>query len=109
MWLFFHKLGSPPWLYRLFSGSTLRWLVPASILGLTVGAVWGLLHTAPDFRQGNSYRILYVHAPSAVVALAGYCVMAFAGAVHLIWKMKLADVAMVAEALQRSADARAAR
>ena len=97
MWSFFHKLGSPPWLYRI-SGSILCWLVPASILGLTVGAVWGLLHTAPDFRQGNSYRILYVHAPSAVVALAGYYVMAFAGAVHLIWKMKLADVAMMAAA-----------
>jgi len=97
MWTFFHKLGSPPWLYRI-SGIILRWLVPAAVLGLMVGATWGLLYTAPDFRQGNSYRIIYIHVPAAVVALAGYYVMAIAGAVHLIWKMKIADMAMMAAA-----------
>ncbi len=95
MWSFFHKLGSPPWLYRI-SGSILRWLLPISLVGLAVGLVWGLLYTAPDFRQGNSYRIIYIHVPAAVVALAGYYVMAIAGAISLIWKMKMADVAMKA-------------
>ena len=61
-----------------------------SILGLTVGAVWGL-HTVPDFRQGSSYRIFYVHAPSAAVPLVAYYVRP----------------PEVAEALERSADARA--
>ena len=93
MWSFFHKLGSPPWLYRI-AGTILRWLLPVTILALCVGLVWGLLFTAPDFRQGNSYRIIYIHVPAAVVALAGYYVMALAGAVSLIWKMKMADVAL---------------
>jgi heme exporter protein C len=95
MWSFFHKLGSPPWLYRI-SGSILRWLLPVTLLALAVGVVWGLLFTAPDFRQGNSYRIIYIHVPASVVALAAYYVMAIAGAVSLIWKMKMADVAMKA-------------
>ncbi|MFO7551401.1 MAG: heme ABC transporter permease [Haliea sp.] len=93
MWSLFHKFGSPPWLYRL-SGSILRWLLPVTIIALVVGAVWGVLFTPPDFRQGNSYRIIYIHVPAAVVALAGYYVMAIAGAVSLIWRMKMADVAM---------------
>lgn len=93
MWSFFHKLGSPPWLYRI-SGSILRWLLPLTLLALVAGSVWGLLFTAPDFRQGNSYRIIYIHVPAAVVALAGYYVMAIAGAVSLIWRMKMADIAM---------------
>tara|TARA_R110002110_G_scaffold140056_2_gene327080 strand:- start:28506 stop:29252 length:747 start_codon:yes stop_codon:yes gene_type:complete len=93
MWSLFHKFGSPPWLYRL-SGSILRWLLPITIIALVVGAVWGVLFTPPDFRQGNSYRIIYIHVPAAVVALAGYYVMAIAGAVSLIWRMKMADVAM---------------
>jgi len=97
MWSFFHKLGSPPWLYAI-AGSILRWLMPLTIATLLVGAVWGLLFTAPDFKQGNSYRILYIHVPSAVVSLAGYYVMALAGAVSLIWRMKMADVAMRAVA-----------
>jgi heme exporter protein C len=65
-------------------------------MALCVGLIWGLLFTSPDFRQGNSYRIIYIHVPAAVVALAAYYVMAFAGAVSLIWKMKMADVAMKA-------------
>lgn len=97
MWSLFHKFGSPPWLYRL-SGSILRWLLPITVLALVGGAVWGLLFTPPDFRQGNSYRIIYIHVPAAVVALAGYYVMAIAGAVSLIWRMKMADVAMRASA-----------
>jgi heme exporter protein C len=93
MWSFFHKLGSPPWLYSI-AGSILRWLLPLTVIALASGLVWGLLFTAPDFRQGNSYRIIYIHVPAAVVALAAYYVMAIAGAVSLIWKMKMADVAM---------------
>lgn len=97
MWTLFHKFGSPPWLYKL-SGSILRWLIPLTLLALVVGAVWGVLFTPPDFRQGNSYRIIYIHVPAAVVALAGYYVMAIAGAISLIWRMKMADVAMRATA-----------
>ena len=95
MWSLFHKFGSPPWLYAI-AGTILRWLLPITLVALAVGVVWGLLFTAPDFRQGNSYRIIYIHVPAAVVALAGYYVMAMAGAVSLIWKMKMADVAMKA-------------
>lgn len=97
MWSFFHKLGSPPWLYTI-SGRILQWLLPLAILALVTGLTWGLLFTAPDFRQGNSYRIMYIHVPAAVVSLAGYYVMALAGAISLIWKMKIADVAMLAAA-----------
>lgn len=95
MWSFFHKLGSPPWLYAI-AGAILRWLLPVTLIALAVGLVWGVLFTAPDFRQGNSYRIIYIHVPAAVVALAGYYLMAIAGAVSLIWRMKMADVAMKA-------------
>jgi heme exporter protein C len=80
------------------SGQILRWLLPITVLALAVGLTWGLLYTAPDFRQGNSYRIIYIHVPAAVVALAGYYVMALAGAISLIWKMKMADIAMQAAA-----------
>ena len=69
MWSFFHKLGSPPGLYAI-SGTILRWLLPMTLVALFVASVWGLLYTAPDFRQGNSYRIIYIHVPAAVVALA---------------------------------------
>ena len=97
MWTFFHKLGSPPWFYNI-AGAVLRWLIPITSIALLCGAIWGLLYTSPDFRQGNSYRIMYFHVPAAVVALAGYYVMAIAGAICIVWKMKMAELAMRASA-----------
>ena len=97
MWSIIHKMGSPPWFFR-FSGTLVRWLLPVTISLLLVGAFWGLLVAPPDFRQGNSYRIIYIHVPAAVVALAGYYVMALAGAVSLIWRIKMADITMRAAA-----------
>jgi heme exporter protein C len=93
MWQIIHKMGSPPWFYRV-SGVLVRWLLPIVVAVLLVGSFWGLLVAPTDFRQGNSYRIIYIHVPAAVVALAGYYLMAFAGAVSLIWKIKMADLAM---------------
>ena len=97
MWKLIHKFGSPPWFYR-FATTAIRWLLPIVLVALLAGSVWGLLYAPPDFRQGNSYRIIYIHVPAAVVALAGYYVMAFAGLVSMVWKIKMADTAMRAVA-----------
>jgi heme exporter protein C len=97
MWKLIHKFGSPPWFYR-FATTAIRWLLPIVLVALLAGSIWGLLYAPPDFRQGNSYRIIYIHVPAAVVALAGYYVMAFAGLVSLVWKIKMADTAMRAVA-----------
>ena len=93
MWSIVHKMGSPPWFYR-FANGTIAWLLPIVLLALIVGCIWGLLIAPPDYRQGNSYRIIFIHVPAAVVALAGYYVMATAGLMSLVWKIKMADTAM---------------
>ena len=86
-------LLSAPGFYRA-SAPWLFWLGLASVLLLSVGAVWGLFFAPPDARQGDSYRIMFVHVPAAFVALANYYVMAVAGAVALVWRIRLAGVAM---------------
>lgn len=93
MWSFFHKLGSPRWFYDI-SGKIIPWLSLLVVGLLLWGSIWGLLFAPEDFKQGNSYRIIYIHVPSAVLSLAGYYIMAVAGAILLVWKMKLADIAM---------------
>ncbi|MBT6040010.1 MAG: cytochrome c biogenesis protein CcsA [Halieaceae bacterium] len=93
MWSIVHKMGSPPWFYR-FANGAIAWLLPIVLLALIVGGIWGLLIAPPDYRQGNSYRIIFIHVPAAVVALAGYYVMATAGLMSLVWKIKMADTAM---------------
>jgi heme exporter protein C len=72
----------------------LPWLTALSVLLLCTGTVWGLLFAPPDYQQGNSYRIIYMHVPSSILAQSSYMIMAVVGAIGLIWKIKLADVGM---------------
>ncbi|TXH99686.1 MAG: heme ABC transporter permease [Pseudorhodobacter sp.] len=92
-WTWFHKLGSPKWFYEI-SSVWLRGLSVAAILLILVGTVWGLAFAPPDYQQGNSFRIIYIHVPAAFLAQSCYLMMAVAGLVGLVWKMKLADVAL---------------
>jgi len=92
-WTWFHRLGSPRWFYQT-SGKWLPWLSLLAAGLLLLGLCWGLGFAPQDAKQGNSFRIIYIHVPASFLALAGYYVMAIAGAVGLIWKMKLADMVM---------------
>ncbi len=87
-----HKLGSPKWFYEM-SSKWLPWLAIVTTILLVTGLVWGLAFAPPDYLQGNSYRIIFVHVPSAFLAQAIYMMMAVAAGVHLIWKVKMADMA----------------
>ena len=96
-WVWFYRLGSPLWFYQ----TTTRWLPWLSLLAfilLATGLVWGLGFAPQDAKQGNSFRIIYMHVPASFLALAGYFLMAAAGAIGLIWKMKLSYMVMKAAA-----------
>lgn len=70
------------------------WLACLSVLLLVLGSIWGLAFAPPDFKQGNSYRIIFIHVPASFLALAGYYIMAISGAIGLIWRMKLSFMVM---------------
>ncbi len=92
---FWHKLGSPRWFYQISSG----WVTGfglAALLLLAAGTVWGLAFAPQDYQQGNSFRIMYVHVPAAMVSQSLYMGMGVAGVVLFVWRMKLADVAIAA-------------
>ncbi|MCS5593189.1 MAG: heme ABC transporter permease [Porticoccaceae bacterium] len=96
-WVWFYRLGSPLWFYQ----TTTRWLPWLSLLAfmlLATGLVWGLGFAPQDAKQGNSFRIIYMHVPASFLALVGYFLMAAAGAIGLIWKMKLSYMVMKAAA-----------
>ena len=91
MWQFFHKLGSPRWFFGI-STSLMPWLLWVGVAILAGGLVWGLAFAPQDYLQGNSYRIIFIHVPSAFLAQSVYIMMAVAALVTLVWRMKLADV-----------------
>lgn len=96
MWVWFSKLGSPRWFYQ-WSGHWLPWLYAAMIILFAIGLPWALLFVPPDYQQGETIRIMYVHVPVASISLACFPLMAVAGVITLVWRMKLAD--MVAKAV----------
>ena len=97
MFLWFHKLGSPPHFYRI-AGKWLPWLNWAFMLLLLAGLYGGLILAPPDYQQGESYRIIFIHVPAAWMSLFIYVVMAVCGAVIIVWRMKLAEVVLISSA-----------
>jgi len=94
---FFHRMASPPHFYAL-SEKLMPWLVVIFVL-LTAAGLYGGLYLAPsDYQQGDSYRIIYIHVPSAWMSLFIYIVMAVAGGIGLIWRIKLAEVVAISSA-----------
>ena len=85
----YHRLGSPKWFYEI-TEKWIPWLVGLSAIAGVVGLVWGLAYAPADYQQGNSFRIIYIHVPAAILAQSAYMMMAVAGAVFLIWRMKMA-------------------
>ena len=73
-----------------------RWIVPGfaalAFVLLGAGIVLGLQAPA-DYQQGETVRIMYVHVPSAWLALGIYTLMAIAAIGTLVWRHPLADVA----------------
>lgn len=68
------------------------------VLLLSAGAIWGLAFAPPDYQQGNSFRIIYIHVPSAILAQSCYMMMAACAFVGLVWRMKITDMFIAAAA-----------
>ncbi len=91
MWPFFHKLASPKYFYDI-SGRFIPWLSGFCLITLLAGLYLGLWVAPPDYQQGDSYRIMFIHVPSAWMSMFIYVLMAVWSAISLIWNIKLADV-----------------
>ncbi len=89
MWTWLHKFASPPHFYRL-AGKLVPWFGWSAFVLIVAALFGGLVLAPPDYQQGDAFRIIYVHAPSAWMSLFVYVVMALASAIGLIWRIKLA-------------------
>jgi heme exporter protein C len=86
-WL--HRMASPPHFFRL-AGTLRRWLLWPALALIAAGAWGGLVLAPPDYQQGEAFRIIYVHVPSASMSMMVYVIMACAAAIGLVWRIKLA-------------------
>ncbi len=97
MFSFLHKYASLMHFHRLSRVLT-PWLGGTTAVLLVAGLVGGLVMAPADYQQGDSFRIIYIHVPSAWMSLFVYMVMAGAAVVVLVWKVKVAEIALRASA-----------
>ena len=97
MWKFLHKLASPRYFYAI-SGKFIPWLGWLTAVTLLTGLYFGLVKAPPDYQQGDSYRIMFIHVPAAWMSMFIYVLMALWSGINLIWNIKLADVMTVSSA-----------
>lgn len=75
------------------------WIAGLCALGLiAAGSVLAFFFSPPDFRQGESVRIMYVHVPAAWLALQTWALIAVASFVGFVWRHRVADLAARAAA-----------
>src|SRR5438445_11465947 len=86
------RLANPARFMRV-SGVALPWLGGASAGVLALGLLWSLLIAPPDYQQGESVRSMFIHVPSAWMALSVYLFIAVASAVALIARHPRAEIA----------------
>jgi heme exporter protein C len=86
-----HRFANPGRFQRL-ADKILPWSAAGAVIALAVGLYMGLFASPPDYQQGESVRIMYVHVPSAWMALFVYVVITLASASSLIWRHPLADL-----------------
>jgi heme exporter protein C len=91
MWKFLYQMASPRAFYELTS-SWLRCLGVSALLFLLLGIVWGLVFAPPDYQQGDAFRIIYVHVPTAFLSIAIYGWMGFLAVLLLVWRIKMAGL-----------------
>jgi heme exporter protein C len=93
----YHRLGSPREFYTISTYATpifgFLFLVATAI-----GTYLSLFVAPSDYQQGDSYRIIFVHVPAAWLSLFIYVTMAVAGAIGLIWRMKMAFIVAICSA-----------
>jgi heme exporter protein C len=86
-----HRFANPNRFLRL-ANAILPWSAGLTVLLLVAGLYFALLRSPPDYQQGETVRIMYIHVPSAWMALFVYGCMAVSSASALIWRHPLADL-----------------
>lgn len=79
-----------------FSQTVSRFLTPVAVLAAittVVGLVWGFFFTPDDYRQGSTVKIIYLHVPSALMAINIWFMMLVTS---LIWLVRRHHVSALA-------------
>jgi len=80
------------------SGRLLPWVAGLAVLFMVGGLVWGFFFTPNDYKQGSTVKIIYIHVPSAMIAINGWAMMLVASLIWLIRRHHVSALAAKAAA-----------
>jgi len=69
------------------------WLAAVTLTLLGIGLYLAFFVAPPDYQQGETVKIMFIHVPAAWLAMFGYMLIAVAALGTLIWRHPLADIA----------------
>jgi heme exporter protein C len=87
-----HRYANPARFQRL-ARAIFPWTTGLTVLCLGGGLWFALFQSPPDYQQGETVRIMYIHVPAAWMAMFSYTCIAAASAALLVWKHPLAELA----------------
>ncbi len=82
--------------YYKFTSMIIPWFLLLALLLIIYGLYLGLFVAPPDYQQGDAFRIMYVHVPSAWISLFAYSIVFFSALISLIWRIKVYDTILLA-------------
>jgi heme exporter protein C len=85
------RYASPANFYAL-SGKLIPWFAIPAVILAGIGLYLGFVLAPTDFRQGEAYRIIYLHVPAAWMSMWLYVCMAVYAAVGLIFKTRISSM-----------------
>ena len=91
------RYAAPAQLYPL-SGKLIPWFAIPAIVLAVVGLYIGFFMAPTESRQGEAYRIIFIHVPAAWMSMFIYVAMCGAGFVGLVWHIKVAEIVAMASA-----------
>jgi heme exporter protein C len=87
-----------PKLFMQWTGRVLPWVAALAAILTVTGLAWGFFFTPEDFRQGASVKVLYVHVPSAMMAINIWIMMLVTSLVWLVRRHHVSALAAKAAA-----------
>ena len=82
--------------YYKFTCKIVPWLLLLALIFISFGLYQGLFIAPSDYQQGDAFRIMYVHVPSAWISLFAYSIVFFSALISLIWHIKVYDTILLA-------------
>jgi len=87
-----HAFANPARFLKIARPAT-AWLLALGLVLVVAGIAGGLLVTPPDYLQGETVRILYIHVPAAWLGMAGWGAIAAASISQIVWRHPLGAIA----------------